>query len=189
MHWNDRSKQHQIKHSIETTLCDQFQFLCHLILSFVISLTTHLELWRRYNSPILCCGVQSPIAHWHHIGAGFPVINSGLPKVRNIVFVSDKHTLVLDKHTLVFQPSLTLFVLPAPCDRVYNLNIIPLSSWKRIKLYPSIWNSPTFLTKFLLQVCFPLHFDCLPSGTSIFCCDNLGLSGTHILCCWLSSWR
>ena len=103
MHWNDPSNHHQVSHSMETTLCDQCWFLCHLILSFVISWTTPLELWQRYNSPILCCGVQSPIAHWHHFCT--MALVSGLLTVRNIVFVSDKHT-------LVFQPSLTLYVLP-----------------------------------------------------------------------------
>jgi len=104
MHWNDPfSKQHQVSFAIESTLCDQFPFLCHLVFSSVISLTTSLYLWRRYNLPILCCTVRSLTGPWHHFCTD--VLISGLPYVRN-------NMLIFDLHTSIFQASLTLYVLP-----------------------------------------------------------------------------
>jgi len=172
MHWNDpfsKQHQHQVSFAIESTLwlCDQFPLICHLDFSTVISSSISLELWRRHNFPILCCGVTQFL----HRRAYFRVTTCTYPYV------------YLGHAYICFSSIITNILCPTSCDTVYKLRSVALLAIHATitKVSLSICNTSTFLTKFLSQFCFPLNIDCLPPGTSIIFCDNLGLSGTHIL--------
>ena len=155
----------------------------HFVLCYLLNYPLRVVAKVQLPHPLLWSAKSNcPLTQFLHHGAGFRVTNSGLRMVRNIVFVSDKHT-------LIFQPSLTLNVLPLvtestistsfhyPCDNNPSRCISPFPILLRI--WPS--SCPNFV--------YPLIIDCLPSGTSTIFRDNLALSGSNILCCRLSSLR
>ena len=121
MHWNDpSSKQHQVSLAIESTLCDQFPFPCDLVLSSVNSLTTSLELWRRHNFPILYCVVECKVELPNDtiFATSYP-----FPGHQRYVTLCLSQTYAY----IISFSSITNFLCPTPCDRVYNLRFVPLS--------------------------------------------------------------
>ena len=101
---------------------------------------------------LYCCGLQSHIAWWHFFCT--VALFSRFPMVHNIVFVSDKHT-------LVFQPSLTLYVLPLvtestishsfhyPCDNNHGVSLhLKFSNVSDQVLVVSLFSASLWLPSF-----------------------------------------
>ena len=101
----------------------------HFVLCYLFNYPLRVVAKVQLPHPLLWSAKSNcPLTPFLHHGAGFRLTNSGLITVRNIVFVSDKHT-------LVFQPSLTLYVLPLvtestishsfhyPCDNNHGVSL------------------------------------------------------------------